>query len=268
MINWDKAVAFVRQKGNNLDNLRLRCALGQPFTQKEAEEVLAVYQFPDGSWDYYSPEENSDRIGSLGGTIHCLRWLRELGLASSEQMARTLEFLVSIQHSDGSFYESEAKLRHSPQKWLQEDTIIDRFYFTAALPMRLFSLGYEEHLIVEPALKWLEHHWVDWELVTGTWYNVWALLCSPATVRMGSLYDRCYAKAVKWIPHLEPQPLTWFLDACHGCGYPKDEPLVAKGIQRLQTLQNEEGAWPAHASAETTITALRLLYHYGSQYAG
>ena len=51
MIDTDKAIAFVHQRGNRLDRLRLRHALGEPFTLAEAEEVLAPYQFSDGSWD-------------------------------------------------------------------------------------------------------------------------------------------------------------------------------------------------------------------------
>jgi hypothetical protein len=268
IVNWDKAIAFVRHRGNRLDQLRLRRALDQPYTLVEAEEILASYQFPDGSWDYDVLQEKPDRIGSLGGTIHCLRWLREFGLGGHPQMARTLEFLASIQAADGSFYEIEAKLAHSPHGWLKEETLIDRFYFTAAVPMRLLSLDYREHPIVEPALEWLKPHWTDWALVTGTWYNLWTLLCirSAVTELSTTLHRRCYATALEWLPHLEAQPLTWLLDALHGAGFLADEPLVAKGIARLLTLQGEDGVWPDphYSTVETTITALRLLRDYGS----
>jgi hypothetical protein len=269
MTNWDKAIAFVRQRGNRLDQLRLRRTLDESYMLVEAEEVLTPYQFSDGSWDYNSPEETPKRIGSLGGTIHCLRWLREFRLATNPQMVRTLEFLASVQALDGSFYETEAKLAHSSQEWLQEETLIDRFYFTAAVPMRLFSLGYREHPIVEPALKWLKLHLTNWELVTGTWYNLWALLCLyPADIGLNTpQYQRCYATALDWLPHLEAQPLTWLLDALHGARFLVDEPLIAKGITRLPTLQGEDGAWPdPHAPVETTVTALRLLHDYGRSF--
>jgi hypothetical protein len=263
-MNWDKAIAFVRQNGNRLDNLRLSHILGEPCSLAEIKRVLALYQFPEGSWDYNPPEENLERIGSLGGAIHCLRWLREFNLGNSQEMIHTLKFLTSIQNSNGSFYETEAKLKHSPQKWLQKETIIDRFYFTAAVPMRLSSLGYDTHHTVEPALHWLEHHWDNWELVTGTWYNVWGLLCSPARERLGDpLYKKCYTKALEWIPHLKALPLTWFLDACHGASFPVDDSLVSKGLSQLVGLQNEKGLWPnPQAPVETTVTALRLLHNY------
>jgi len=263
-VNRDRAVAFVRRRGNRLDQLRLRRASGEPYTLFEAEEVLALYQFPDGSWDYRAPEEDSDRMGSLGGAIHCLRWLREFGLGDGPQMAHTLEFLSTIQAPDGSFYETEAKLAHSPQPWLQEDTLIDRFYFTAAIPMRLFSLDCGDHPIIRLALEWLKLHWMDWRLVTGTWYNLWALLCIYRTITelSASQYQRCYATAVDWLPGLEAQPLTWLLDALHGAGFSTDEPLVAQGIAGLLTLQSEDGMWPdpKNSTIETTVTALRLLH--------
>ncbi len=263
-MNREQAIALVRQQGNRLDQLRLRRALGEPYTLVEAERVLAPYQFPDGGWDYNAPEEDPNRIGSLGGSIHCLRWLREFGLGAGSQMARTLEFLTSIQSPDGSFYETEAKLAHSPQRWLKKETLIDRFYFTAAVPMRLCSLGYAEHPVIEPALEWLERRWGDWELVTGTWYNLWALLCIYPAGEMGeSQYRRCYATALDWLPGLEAQPLTWLLDALQGAGFSANEPLIAQGMARLLALRGEDGAWPdLPCSLEATITAWRLLHDY------
>jgi hypothetical protein len=266
MIGLDRAIAFVRQEGNYLNQLRLRCALSEPFTLAETEEVLAAYQFPDGSWDYRASDEESDRIGSLGGTIHCLRWLREFQLGSRPMMAYTLEFLVSIQAPDGSFYETEAKLAHSPHEWLKEDALIDRFYFTAAVPMRLLSLGYKEHPTIGPALQWLKLHCMDWELVTGTWYNLWALLCiHPVATELGDVqYSRCYATALDWLPNVDAQPLTWLLDALHGAGFLADEPLVMNGIAHLLTLRSEDGIWsdPCYSTVETTVTAVRLLRDY------
>jgi hypothetical protein len=53
---------------------------------------------------------------------------------------------------------------------------------------------------------------VDWALVTGTWYNLWALLCSyPAEIGLSDAqYRRGYAKALDWLPHLDAQ-------RSHGC---------------------------------------------------
>lgn len=263
MKNLNGIAAFIQEKGNDLDRLRLRRAVGEPFTVNEAENVLSPYQFKDGSWDYDPPGE-SERIGSLGGTIHCLRWIREFGLGESRKMTHTLEFLSCIQGSDGSFYETESKLAHSPQRWLQEETLVDRFYFTAAVPMRLISLGYGDHEVVEPAVEWLRNYWVDWDLAAGTWYNLWALICLSRHIEIGSLYSRCHAKALDWLPRLEAQPLTWFLDSLQGAGFSVSESLVGKGIDYLKQLQNEEGLWPdkEYSMIETTITALRVLRDY------
>lgn len=104
-------------------------------------------------------------------------------------------------------------------------------------------------------------------MVTGTWYNLWALSCiySKSPKLSLALYQRCYATALDWLPDLEAQPLTWLLDALHGAGFPSDEPLIAKGTARLLALQRKDGAWqaPDDSTLETTVTALRLLYDYG-----
>ncbi|NIQ06590.1 MAG: hypothetical protein GWO20_12945 [Candidatus Korarchaeota archaeon] len=266
MKHVENAIKYVTQNGNQLDKLRLKAILGKPYTLAEAEHVLDPYQFPDGSWAYRGPEEKSERIGSLGGTIHCLRWVRELALEASQHMARTLEFLTSIQREDGSFYETEAKLAHSPQQWLQEERLIDRFYFTAAVPMRLCSLGYRRHSLIEPSLEWLQHHWNNWELVAATWYGPWTLLSLyPFDVDIDeSLLRRCREYTRKWIPNLETQPLTWLFDALHGAGYPAQDSIVEKGVSKLKKLQNAKGIWPdpKYSTVETTITAIRLITEY------
>jgi hypothetical protein len=259
-----KAIAFIQRTGNALDRLRLRQALGETIPQAELEAVLSSYQFPDGSWDYSAAEEQTERIGSLGGTIHCLRWLREFGLGGRSQMSRTLEFLTSVQDSDGSFYETKQKLAQSPQEWLQKETLKDRFYFTAAVPMRLISLDHRMHPAIAPAIGWLEKHLSSWALVTATWYNLWALLCIyPEGSPFGAeFYQRCSTTALDWLPEVEAQPLTWLLDALHGSGHAADELLVTMATNRLVTLQNENGIWPSTQGtlAETAVTAIRLIY--------
>jgi hypothetical protein len=265
-IELERAISFIRQEGRPLDLLRLRRALGEPFDQKAAQAILASYQFPNGSWDYQVPEEAPSRIGSLGGTIHCLRWVREFSLGTHPLMTRTLKFLSAIQAADGVFYETEAKLAHSPQRWLQEETLIDHIYFTAAVPMRLFSLGYSQHPLIPSTLEWLQRHWTNWEMVAGTWYGPWALLCvlSGINRQADPLYQQCYDYSLNWLPRLGAQPLTWLLDALHGAGFTPKEPLVAKALERLESLQAEDGMWPdpQYSIIETTITALRLFHDY------
>jgi len=262
----DKAITFVRQNGNQLDRLRLGKCLGEPFSAATAEAVLSPYQFPGGGWDYEAQDKDKDRVGSLGGTIHCLRWVREFNLGHTQLLTRTLDFLENIQSPDSSFYETEEKLAHSPQSWLQEETLIDRFYFTAAVPMRLFSVGIKKHPVLAPAIQWLERHWEDRKLITGTWYNLWALLCIyPAIDKLKpALYQRCYALALEWLPDLEPRPLTWLLDALYGAGYVRDERLVAEGVKCLLELQGKNGLWAEvkNSMLETTVTALRLLLNF------
>ncbi len=264
--NLSKSIKFIQKDGNELDKLRLTIALGKKYTKEEAINILKPYQFPDGSWDYESPEENSNRIGSLGGTIHCLRWIREFDLEQSLLMEPTLNFLSNVQFSDGSFYETKEKLTHSPQKWLQEETLIDRFYFTAAVPMRLFSLGYSNHDSIKYAIEWLNQNHKKWDSLAGTWYGPWAVLCLfPFNEDLPkSLYEKCYNYALDCLPKVYPQALTWLLDALNGAKFPVIDSLIKKGIQRLKNLQNKQGLWndSQYSTIETSITAIKLIRIY------
>jgi hypothetical protein len=263
---WEKIIKFINQEGTELDKLRLKNTLNISYENYEIENILSEYQFSNGSWDYNSSQENKDRIGSLGGTIHCLRWIREFQLEKSERFILTLSFLEKIQEKDGSFYETKAKLSHSPQKWLQEDTLIDRFYFTAVVPMRLFSLGYIDNPIIDPAICWLKKNWDDWNIIAGTWYGAWALLCIyPYEIGLPkSLFERCYDYSLNWIPKLPSQPLTWLLDALITSGYPFHDDLLKNGIEYLKKLQNKNSIWEdkKYSSIETTITAVRIIELY------
>ncbi len=137
--------------------------------------------------------------------------------------------------------------------------------------MRLLSLGYGEHPVIGPAIAWLERYWTNWELVTGTWYNLWTLLCIyPEVAQLSAAqHRRGYVQALDWLPRLEAQPLTWLLDALHDAGYPADEPLVRKGMARLLALQDENGIWSdaRYSTIETTVTAVRLIRDYRSALA-
>ncbi|MFX1501736.1 MAG: hypothetical protein ACFFDH_12295 [Promethearchaeota archaeon] len=263
MEKWEKAIKYINKKGTLLDKLRLKNALNFDVENYEIENILLDYQFSNGAWDYNSSQENENRIGSLGGTIHCLRWIREFCLEKSARMIHTLSFLEKIQEQDGSFYEIKAKLSHSPQKRLQKEKIIDKFYFTAAVPIRLFSLGYDDNPIIDLAINWLKNNWDDWNIVAGTWYSAWALLSLyPYEIGMPkTLYKQCYDYSLNWLPKLPSQPLTWLLDALFGAGYSFNYELTMKGIKHLKELKSPQGIWDdkKYSITETTITAIRII---------
>ncbi len=263
---WEKTIKYINLAGTELDKLRLKNALNIVYEDYELENILSDYQFSNGSWDYNSSQENLDRIGSLGGTIHCLRWIKEFHLEKSPRMVLTLGFLEKVQEKDGSFYETEEKLNHSPQKWLQSEIIIDRFYFTAAVLMRLFSLGYNENLMINLAIKWLKDNWDDWNIVAGTWYGPWALLClyQYKVSLPKTLFERCYEYSLKWLSKLPAQPLTWLLDALISAGYLFHDDLINNGLEYLKKLQNDKGIWEdfKYSTTETTVTSVRIIELY------
>jgi hypothetical protein len=181
-------------------------------------------------------------------------------------MVRTLDYLATAQDTDGSFFDSQNGPGGTFQDWLGRDALVDRFFYTSAVPMRLYALGYAEHPLIQPALRWLRAHCSDWGLVTGTWYNLWALLCiSRVPIGLsGSLFQRCYATALDWLPALPARPLTWLLDGLEGAGFSVEEPLVIAALDRLTSLQDRDGTWhDPRSPIETTISAISVFRRFG-----
>jgi kanamycin nucleotidyltransferase len=262
----DRAVTFVRTRGTQLDRVRLRNALGEPVALAEAEAAVAAHQLPDGGLSAQSLTSSSECSASLAGTLDCLRWLRELGLHGRSQMLRTLDFLSAAQDADGSFFDKRRKRDSPAQNWLGRDALVDRFFYTVGVPMRLYELGYAQHPLIRPALNWLRRHWSDWDIVAGSRYNLWALLCvSRVPIGLsGSMFQRCYATALDWISGLPAGPLTWLLDGLEGAGFGIEEPLVGTALDRLASLQDKDGIWQDSRSAvDTTITAISIFRRFG-----
>jgi hypothetical protein len=253
---------YIRESGNRLDLLRLERALQGRVSKNRATKALSGYQFDDGSWDYSSAEEEESRTGSLGGTIHCMRWLREFGLEDAMLTEKTLTFIRSIQDADGSFYEIPRKLEHSPQEWLQSDSDIDRFYFTAAVPMRLVSFSHGNHPLINAAVDWLSTRWHDRELVSATWYNTWSLLClypDRAEIDKDTI-QYCREKTLGWLPTLGVRPLTWLLDSMVAAGLPRSHDVTQRGLDVLLRLLSRRDSWGNFLTTETAITAFRLCH--------
>ncbi len=253
---------YIRESGNRLDLIRLERVLQGRVSKNRATEVLSGYQFDNGSWDYSNAEEEESRTGSLGGTIHCMRWLREFGLEDTMVTETTVTFLRSIQDADGSFYEIPRKLEHSPQEWLQSDSEIDRFYFTAAVPMRLVSLGHGDQPLINAAVDWLSKRWHDRELVSATWYNTWSLLSlypDRAEIDEDTI-QYCREKTLGWLPTLGVRPLTWLLDSMLAAGLPGGHDVIQRGLDVLLRLLSCRDSWGNLLTTETAVTAFRLCH--------
>jgi kanamycin nucleotidyltransferase len=89
----DRAIAFVRTNGTQLDRVRLRNALGESVALAESETSIAAHQLADGGLSERALTSSQEVGASLAETLDCLRWLRELGLHGRSQMVRTLDFL-------------------------------------------------------------------------------------------------------------------------------------------------------------------------------
>lgn len=251
-----------------MDRLRLAVVRGEIPPEGDRLRVLRSYLHENGGWSYLpqtepgeprdggpregrpqggKPREGEPRdVGSVGGTIHMLRFVRELGVSGNREFReKTLGFLAGAQARDGSFYEVPEKLVHSPQAWLQDSEFVDRIYFTGAVAARLLSLGWLHYSLLRAAWEWLREQWAVWDEVDHTWYNWWVmlLLSQHFEGEDSERTRRCREHCRGMVADIDALPAAWFLDAAGGMGWPRDEPLLRVTQDRLRELREGDGLW-------------------------
>ncbi|HCJ10481.1 MAG TPA: hypothetical protein DHW14_04890 [Clostridiales bacterium] len=251
------------KRGRRLDHLRLRWLLGDNVPVAQREHELRRYFHGADGWGYSPKDErgSENEVGSVGGTIHMLRFVRELEMGNSRAFRHaTLSFLSGVQAPDGSLYEVERKLAASPQPWLQEDTSVDRIFFTGAVAVRLLSLGWLSNPLLRACWEYLKGLWRAWSTFDHTWYNWWVMLLLAAHYEGESseITAACRDHCRAIMPRVDALQAAWLLDAMEGMGVHQEDPLVQAAERHLDSLREPDGMWHA-GDPEVTLFAARLL---------
>lgn len=261
-VDVEKAVRFVRQHGNKINLIRLRHFLGERMGP-ELEPTLKEYQYPNGGWCY---EDDPKRVVSIGASSLWLRVLLEVGLKDAEMVGRTAEFLLGHQEPDGSWYELEEKLELSPQQWLNEDLMDNRLWFTISTTVWLMEAGFESHSGIRRSTRYLSDYWDEHGKFRVTGYPYWAGLPFFAKT-MGiesEAFSSCYNYTLDRIEQYNAFLLGWVLNMCKLTGLPASDGLVKASLDRLESLQGQDGAWESkYGDSYCTLFALNMLRHYG-----
>jgi len=260
------AQELIVKNGGEFERLRLRWLLGHSVPLVEREQQLRLYLYDSDGWGYVprARADSENEVGSVGGTIHMLRFVRELEMEGSREFRRaTLSFLSGVQAGDGSFYEVERKLAVSPQPWLQENTLVDRIYFTGAVAVRLLSLGWLSNPLLRACWEYLRGLWPSWPTFDHTWYNWWVMLMLAAHYEGESseITTACRAHCRSIMPGIDALQAAWLLDALEGMGVPHNDPLVKAARSHLSSLREPDGTWYG-GNPEVTLFAARLLTAY------
>lgn len=269
-IDFDRAVAYIREHGNEFDNIRLDELIGDgASTSPEQEQRFFSGQRADGGWPpFWAPE-----YSSLDAT--CFRLAQGEGLLVNlftpslvnYPPVRAIAFLRSRQQPDGSWEEDES-VRDLAPPWAVPGELAPRLYLTANCGWWLANatltsfVSYdkaaqragaylEQHLAQDGALPSLLHaHW----LAAGLW------------IRLGhnDLADRTLDYLATRIDDSVPAgALAWMLTTLAGLGISPEHPLASRTVEQLTVQQRADGSWASEDGPErdpyVTVEALRGL---------
>lgn len=265
-VDFDRAVAYIREHGDEFDNIRLDWLLeGGGVVWGEQERRFFAGQRADGGWAPFWAQEYS----SLDAT--CFRMAQGDGLWIGPRdpgFARAIDFLRSRQRPDGSWEEDESVHELAPP-WAEPGELAPRLYLTANCGWWLANATLcgsfvtsdeaahragaylEQRLAQDGSLpSFLHAHW----LAAGLW------------IRLGrnDLADRVLDYLATRIDQtVSAGALGWMLTTLGGLGIPPDHPLIQRATARLMAQQRADGSWASEDGPArdpyVTVEALRGL---------
>lgn len=276
----DRAVAYVRELGDELDQARLRELLeGEACLTPELALLFFRGQRADGGWAPFWARDYS----SLDATCYRLAQAESLEVPDyGRACKRALRFLVSHQHPDGSFEEDESVCDVAPP-WAKPGDLASRLYLTANCGWWLINgpidgflkssddaMGLackagaaragaylEQYLAPDGSLpSFLQTHWLaaalwirlDWQYPPGL----------PELARR--VLDYLATRMSNEVPS---SSLAWMLTTLAPLGVSPEHPLIGRATALLSNQQRADGSWasedgPARDPA-TTVESLRAL---------
>jgi len=257
-MNIEKAVAFIRGKGNEVEQARLNYVLRDEQPPPEVVAGLFAGQRPDGGW---SPFWANDYT-SLDATCFRLAQAEQLGLTKRENaVAHAIHFLVQRQSPDGSWEEDKRVAGVAPP-WATLGDLSAKLYLTANCGLWLSLLGNPENR-AEKAAGYLQTYLDEDGHLPGFLHTNWLAGGLWQKLNWQESAERVFGYLDKRINDLPASNLAWLITTVCAAGVAVDHRLVVNAATLLEESQQEDGRWPSEDGSEqdvhTTLEALRAL---------
>jgi hypothetical protein len=272
--DFDRAVAFVCERGDELDRVRLNLILADgeredDIPYHEVKRSVFQGQRPDGGWaPFWAPE-----YSSLDATCYRLAQgeLTDLGLYHPE-CERALDFLAARQRPDGSWEEDES-VRELAPPWAKPGELAARLYLTANCGWWLMNASpstdpaykdeaaragayLERYLAPDGSLpSFLQTYW----LAAALWIRLYWRQPDPPDLAPRTL-DHLATLLGDSVP---AGALGWMLTTLAPLGVAPDHPALVKALALLAEQQRPDGGWTSEdgpdRDAYVTVQALLAL---------
>lgn len=260
MFDLDKAVAYLQTDTGPMTAAKLAFILTGQRPSDAVGQQLFADQRPDGGFQPFWAEDYS----SLDATCYRLAQAEGLGiLFTDKRFSQGQRFLLARQQPSGRFQEEERVAEAAPP-WVKPGEPAPGLYLTANAAFWLAqspnlrraaassAAFLQRHLQPETGQlpSFLNAYW----LAAGLWW----LLGQRDTAVL--LLTHLQTK----IEAMDAANLVWLLNTMRLAGVPPVQPPIPAAVDRLQTLQAEDGRFPSSEGqdAQVTLEALRALHHY------
>jgi hypothetical protein len=257
-----KAIRFVSDHGDAMQEARLKCVLGESLTPWDLIGPFLDLQNADGGYPVGLQQGN---LSTVEDTLDALWWMEELLLLKSVVGQSACEYLTKKQQHNGC-WDADPGLATSHPQWIIPGNLGTQMYLTSYAAYWLFLTGDKNSPAVDLACKFLMENQTDTGRFTGPLHATW-LSASDLYMR-GYSYHGYADKAVFHLASLplsqwEDSQLAWAINSLGNAGVSSDMPFIANGLKELQLRQDKDGSWcsedgPAYA-VEATIEVIKTL---------
>ena len=257
-MNRDKAIQFVQQHGDAIEQARLRYLLHGERPSAPVVQQLCNGQQQDGGFaPFWAPDDSS-----VDATCYKLAQAEQLGLGATESaVVDAVRFLLWRQGEDGRFGEDPA-LANSAPPWAAPGDLAAELYLTANAGFWLAYFGFAE--ASRQSADFLAAHLDSRAHKLPSFAQAQWLACGLAwKLGQDELVDHLASHLYAQLPGSAGE-LAWMLVTLHSIGFPADRGVILAGSVRLARMQTEDGRFPSDEGQDvhTTLEALRALANW------
>jgi len=262
-----RAVAFIEEKGSDLERARLRRLLHGAPPEPSVILALTALQNADGGFPYDMVPGN---LSTINDTLVALWWLEELGLLESPAAEQAIAYLLAVQKDDGGWDEDPALAQYDLPPWISPGELRARLYLSSYTAYWLAVKGYATHPAFQKALDFLLKHQDERGKFYGYLHTTW--IATSVFFLAGEPYVEAARQGLQFLldrplADWADSQIAWALSCLGQAGLPKDHPFVAQCLAELQQRQRPEGSWASEDGENfdvgATIGAVKVFKHYG-----
>jgi hypothetical protein len=263
-MNVQKAITFVKNQGNPVEQARLNYILHRQRPPQAAFSQLFADQQPDGGWAPFWANDCT----SLDATCYRLAQADQLGLTGSvPAIQHALSFLARRQSADGSWQEDNRMADFAPA-WAKPGDLPARLYITANCGLWLaFSDSNLEK--AENGAAYLVAHLDPNDHLPGFLHTHW--LAAGLWRKLG--WNEPAGRVCKYLDgrlhDLVPSNLSWLIITLRKAGFPTSDPLLVHAANKLELGQQSLGNWSSEdgtvQDVHATLEALLALKFCGRE---